>query len=102
MAFIAEYQGRPAGYLTCHVAGPGQGQIDLIGVDPALRGRGLGWLLLDHSVLWLLAHGGEHVTVVTQGTNIQAQQMYQKVGFLLAQTQVWFHRWFQPEQDENA
>ena len=41
-----------------------------------------------------VARGIDRVQVVTQGRNVRAQRVYQRCGFVSAQLQLWYHRWF--------
>ena len=31
--------------------------------------------------------------VVTQGRNIRAQRLYQKNGFIIKSSEIWYHKW---------
>lgn len=92
--FVADLEGRPAGYLSCHVREGRRGEIGIVAVAPFAQGRGLGGTLLDSGLAWFAEHGCERVTVVTQGRNAAAQRLYQSRGFLTATVQVWHHLWF--------
>jgi dTDP-4-amino-4,6-dideoxy-D-galactose acyltransferase len=86
---------KPLGYITCHLdAAMKQGQIGLVGVSEAARGKGLGGALVFAALDWLAAHEAEQVTVVTQGRNVAAQRLYQRCGFLTHELQLWYHKWF--------
>jgi dTDP-4-amino-4,6-dideoxy-D-galactose acyltransferase len=89
----ADWEGRPAGYITCLLRGPGEGQIGLFAVDAAAQGKGLGGELLATALDWFHARGVHTVTTVTQGANLPAQRVYQRSGFLAASVQLWYHRW---------
>ena len=82
------------GYVTGKITGPGVGQIGLIAVGERVRGRGLGQALLGAAGSWFQSRGVEEVRVVTQGRNLAAQRLYQKVGFRTASLQLWYHKWF--------
>jgi dTDP-4-amino-4,6-dideoxy-D-galactose acyltransferase len=84
----------PEGYLTCHIGKSGRGQIRLVGVAEKARGTGLGSQLVTSGLRWFAENGVTEVSVVTQGRNISAQQLYQKCGFRTLSVQIWFHRWF--------
>lgn len=98
--FTADVDGRPAGYVTCHVGGAGEsanaakvGTIGLVAVAPRARGAGLGTRFVEHALAWFAQRGCERVRVVTQGANVAAQRMYQSVGFRSAAVELWYHRW---------
>lgn len=92
--FVAENEGEAGGYITCHLREMNMGQIGLVGVGPALQGKGVGTLLVNHALNWFAAQGMTKVTVVTQGRNSAAQRLYQKCGFLSQSVQLWYHRWY--------
>jgi dTDP-4-amino-4,6-dideoxy-D-galactose acyltransferase len=92
--FVAEWEGKPAGYISCHLSGS-DGSIGLIAVDERARGRGLGRTLVESSLAFFHDHGMERALVVTQGRNIASQRLYQRCGFVTESVRFWFHRWFQ-------
>lgn len=92
---VAEWQGRPAGYLACHLPQPDTGQMDLLGVDESAQGRGLGGRLIAAAQRWFAARSVRRVLVVTQGRNLRAQRLYQRAGFVTRSMELWYHRWFQ-------
>jgi dTDP-4-amino-4,6-dideoxy-D-galactose acyltransferase len=96
---VAEHEGRPAGYISCHIDAPDTGRIGLLAVGPDAQGRGIGSKLVDSALHWFAGKGLEKVTVVTQGRNIAAQRLYQRRGFTTQSVQIWYHRWFrEPSQ----
>jgi dTDP-4-amino-4,6-dideoxy-D-galactose acyltransferase len=91
---VAEEEGQPAGFVTCH-AGPGEtGSIGLIAVVAAHQGRGLGRQLVMSALQAFRARGLRFAAVVTQGRNIHSQRLYQKCGFVTRSVELWYHRWF--------
>ena len=90
---VAERDGRPAGYITCDLS-HSYGQIGLLGVGEAWQGQHIGPALINGALHWFGERGIEWVQVVTQGRNIRAQRAYQRCGFVSAQMQLWYHRWF--------
>jgi dTDP-4-amino-4,6-dideoxy-D-galactose acyltransferase len=92
--FVAEWEGRPAGYISCHLSGS-DGSIGLIAVDEQARGKGLGRALVESSIAFFRERGMDRALVVTQGRNIASQRLYQRCGFLTESVHYWFHRWFQ-------
>jgi dTDP-4-amino-4,6-dideoxy-D-galactose acyltransferase len=90
---VAERNGQRAGYVSCHRSGTG-GQIGLLGVGEAWQGQRLGPALIDAALHWFGERGIETVQVVTQGRNLRAQRAYQRCGFVSAEMQLWYHRWF--------
>jgi dTDP-4-amino-4,6-dideoxy-D-galactose acyltransferase len=92
--WVLEWNDRPAGFITCHLLDDRTGQCRLGGLHPDLRGKGLGRLLYDTALRWFADQGVETVIYVTQARNVQAQRLFQRLGFLSDSTQVWYHKWF--------
>jgi ribosomal protein S18 acetylase RimI-like enzyme len=90
---VAERNGQPAGYITCDLREV-YGQIGLLGVGEAWQGQGIGSMLINGALRWFAEHDLERVEVITQGRNVRAQRVYQRAGFVSAQMQLWYHRWF--------
>jgi len=90
---VAEMNAEPVGYLTCSLRGV-ESQIGLVGVADKCQGMGLGKQLVESFLAWSVEHGADRATVVTQGRNVSAQRLYQRMGFLTAGLQLWYHRWF--------
>jgi dTDP-4-amino-4,6-dideoxy-D-galactose acyltransferase len=93
--FVAEVDGQPSGYLSCHVREGGRGEIGIVGVAGRAQGHGVGRDLVETAIHWLAGRGLQRATVVTQGRNIVAQRLYQTLGFRTAAVQVWHHLWFE-------
>lgn len=96
MVFVAAgVPNQPVGYISCHLSkGCAEAQIGLVGVIPAVRGRGIGRTLVLAAVDWCQSQGAQMVTVVTQGRNRDAQRLYQRCGFLTRDLQFWYHKWY--------
>ncbi len=96
--FVAEHEGRPAGYLSCHVRDGERGEIGIVGVAADAQGHGLGRDLVASALRWLGEQGVPRVTVVTQGRNLVAQRLYESMGFRTAAVQCWHHLWFDVDE----
>ena len=94
--FVVDHEGRAAGYLTCHRREGGLGEIGLVGVAEPAQGRGFGRALVERGLEWFRASDCARASVVTQGTNVPAQRLYQAAGFHTASVQIWHHLWFRP------
>jgi len=90
---VADEEGSPTGYLSCHRDAGGEARIGLLGVRSDRRGQGVGAALLAAAMTWLAEGGSPAVGVVTQGHGIDAQRLYQRAGFLTVRMDFWFHRW---------
>jgi GNAT superfamily N-acetyltransferase len=91
--WVAEVDGRVAGYCTCERAGERAGRIGLFAVDDRARRRGVGAALVAQAVGWCAGEGLETATVATQAHNVGAQRLYQACGFRTAAVQHWYHWW---------
>ena len=90
---IAEQQGQPAGFITCSLENS-EGIIGLIAVDPNSQGCGLGGALVRVALRYFYDHGATCARVVTQGSNVKSQRLYQRCGFVTRSVELWYHRWF--------
>jgi ribosomal protein S18 acetylase RimI-like enzyme len=96
---IVQYPGcgtffRPASYVAfdveqswlcglslTSVVAPDAGHITQICVAPELRGAGLGYELLRHSLVTLQAHGCRRVSLTVTAANREAVAVYERMGF---------------------
>jgi len=93
---VAEILGRAVGFITIHLnKPPGEGNIGLVGVAESARGKGCASGMLHQASRWLSAHGLDRLNVVTQGSNVSAQRLYQRSGFVSRSVEIWFHKWFE-------
>lgn len=90
---VACRDGEPCGYLTCQLGSDDTGQIDLIAVDAAARGKGLGAQLVGASLRWFADAGRRRTLVVTQGRNRAALALYGGLGFTARTFELWYHLW---------
>ena len=71
-------------------------EISLLAISPAVRGSGLGRRLLRRLDKALAEADCQHVSVVTQSSNIAAIRLYEAAGFRTVRLQYWFHQWLTP------
>lgn len=83
----------PLGYVSCHLLSQTEAKIGLVAIAASTQSRGLGSVLLGHAMNWCSAQGRHTVSVVTQGRNVGAQRLYQRLGFLTQSLECWFHYW---------
>lgn len=93
VVFVAEVDGRPAGYITGRSAGERDGEIGLVAVAKTAQGCGCGRGLAAAVRSWFADRGAARVRVVTQGRNSAALAFYQRNGFQVASIALWYHRW---------
>jgi len=94
VVLVAEWQGNPAGFVTCDSVDAVTGKIGLLGVGSSAQGVGLGRALVGSATDWFRQQGFHRAQVVTQGRNVRAQAVYQRCGFVTQSVQLWYHRWF--------
>lgn len=93
IVLVAEQNSMPAGYICCHLKEDGSGQIGLMGANGGMKDQAVVRQLVHHALCWFQGREVRDVTVVTPGTNITAQRLYQRSGFLTRGTQLWYHFW---------
>ncbi|MBI1276756.1 MAG: GNAT family N-acetyltransferase [Anaerolineaceae bacterium] len=93
--WVAEIGGQPIGYVTCHLDQEAKdGSIGLVGIAEQARGQKVGEQLVNRALNWFAEQRMATVSVVTQGSNIGAQRLYQKCGFATRFVQLWYHKWY--------
>lgn len=92
---IAEANGESVGYITCNLDKSADlGTIGLVGVNEAVRERGIGQTLVNGALDWFSSREISNVKVITQGRNFAAQRLYQRSGFLTESVHLWYHKWY--------
>ena len=91
--FVADNGREPVGFITCHLMPDNAGNVGLVGVSDTAKGRGIGRALVQAALEWFTEQSRSYITVVTQERNVAAQKLYQRCGFSLQNTDLWFHRW---------
>jgi ribosomal protein S18 acetylase RimI-like enzyme len=71
----------------------GRGDIGLLAVAAAARGRNLGRRLVNAAQREFITRGFEHAQVVTQGDNRPACQLYESCGYSVEKVELVFHFW---------
>lgn len=90
--FVYPSAEHPKGMVTASIC-EGQGKVGLVAVDAKSCGKGIATTLLANMEAWLGSQGIRECEVVTQGMNVAARHLYEKVGFKLhSQMEVW-HVW---------
>lgn len=70
--------------------------VDYVGTKDGFKRRGLGHALLLHGLRRLQAWGAEQAMLITMGTNITAQRVFQSVGFLPAEQRLYYQKQLEP------
>jgi len=82
---VAEEQGHLSGFILL-VENPEATAVDLIAVDPAFQGRGLGQALLSAA-----ERKGRRIFAGTQQANLASCRLYQKCGYMVDKSESVFH-----------
>jgi len=84
---------KPYAFCTVRYFSKEKAIIGLVGVSANCRGKGSGKKLILSVLKYLKDKGVRKVSVVTQGRNYPAQNLYITSGFRIKSTQLWYHKW---------
>ena len=84
--YILENEGIPAGCVAITHAGAATAQVRFFFLEPALRGRGLGHLLMDRAIDFCQEKCYERVFLWTFSTLMAARHLYCSRGFRITDT----------------
>ena len=95
--YVAENESGPVGFalLRSKMSTEKIGEIELIAVDPALHGRGIGKGLVAAAIRHYQGKTSE-IHVGTQAKNLQAIGLYTRMGFSVIRSELSFHRHTEP------
>src|SRR4051794_35856518 len=85
--FVAELDGRPAGFVLLYPDEPGVGignhsvSLAVCATLPELRGRGVGTALVDHALRWAAGDGFQAVTTDWRVPNLLSSRFWPARGF---------------------
>ena len=92
---IAEKNGEVLGYLSGnHYQDNKPATYDLLAVHEKARGLGIGPALAFRGVDYHASMKAKKILAVTQGRNIVLSRLLMKVGFILKDVQIYYHKWF--------
>ena len=91
--YVAETENRLVGFvlLRSKTDTEKMGEIELIAVEPGFHGRGIGKALVARAVRYYQGETSE-IQVGTQAKNLQAIQLYTRIGFSIVCSELSFHR----------
>ena len=102
--FIAEIDGRPAGWLHAAVSDYVEAEtFALIGglvVDAQHRGKGIGTLLMQQAEDWCRQQGCSIVRLSSSISRAAAHRFYEHLGYTNIKTQYAFVKSFDPERQD--
>lgn len=78
---VAAAGDRIVGYAAAERQEDGSGYLDLVGVAPGERGRGIGALLVTEVVDAARARGADRIHLTVRETNTVARGLYERLGF---------------------
>jgi ribosomal protein S18 acetylase RimI-like enzyme len=90
--FIAELDNKIAGILTIATYDIPTGikvWIEDVVVDESLRGKGIGKALMLFSINYAKSLGAESIELTSRPSRVAASQLYQKIGFVIRETNVY-------------
>jgi dTDP-4-amino-4,6-dideoxy-D-galactose acyltransferase len=82
------------GFMTSKVGADGVGNINLMAIDDAWRGKGMGGKFIAAAEAYFMARGVETSTIVTQETNTVACGIYVRKGYAICKRVDIYHLWF--------
>jgi dTDP-4-amino-4,6-dideoxy-D-galactose acyltransferase len=92
---VVEEEGRIRGLITLGTVRD-RGDIGLVAVDAASRGRRLGQTLVREAQAWFARRGDAVGQVVTQRGNAAACRLYEKCGYEIESVTPFYHFWLGP------
>lgn len=87
---VDEATGEPVGFHWTKWHGEGTGEVYVIGLAGAARGRGVGGWLTAAGMNHLRDRGAERVILYVEGDNAPAVRTYEKLGFEVTRTDVMY------------
>lgn len=78
---VAQRGGRIVGFSLYSTPEPGEGYINIVAVEEAERGQGIGAALTIRALKKLFASGARRVSLTTDGDNGAALRLYVRLGF---------------------
>ena len=90
--YVAESKNRIVGFALLRSKGAAEkvGEIELIAVDPAFHGRGIGKALVAEAIRHYQGQTAE-IQVGTQAKNLRAVGLYTRMGFSVVRSELSFH-----------
>lgn len=89
---LVREEDRVAGVVTVGERN-GRGEIGLLAVGAAFRGRGVGRTLVQSAKRWSASEGHSFGQVVTQGGNVAACALYASCGYAVERVEYYYHLW---------
>lgn len=82
-AWVAEVDGRRAGFVACTREDDETARLRLLLVEPSARGLGIGSRLVDECLRFAAGAGYRRITLFTCDVLVDARRIYERAGFTL-------------------
>jgi RimJ/RimL family protein N-acetyltransferase len=91
----AELGGNVLGYISGNRAKSGRdGTLEIMAVRPEARGLGIGHELISGGLDWHVRDEAKEIVTNTQGRNITTNRMLIRLGWIIKDVQIYYHKWF--------
>lgn len=97
LLFVAEHEGRVAGYIATRLLGGGHSEIRVLAVRPDFRRKGVATALIERALRALYYRGAKKVYLEVRQSNTPARKLYLKAGFV--ETGIRRNYYMRPEED---
>lgn len=84
--WVVEENGKPSGVIAIVRADDNTAQLRWFLVEPGMRGKGLGYMLLKYAIDFCVDRGYRHIFLWTVGLLETARHLYKSFGFILTET----------------
>jgi len=92
---VAELEGQVLGYISGNRGNDGlDGTLEIMAVRPEARGLGIGHELFSGGLDWHVRDGRKNIVTNTQGRNITTNRMLIRLGLIIKDVQIYYHKWF--------
>ena len=92
---VAELKGQVLGYISGNRGKDGlEGTLEIMAVRPEARGLGIGHELFSGGLDWHVRNGTKNIVTNTQGRNITTNRMLIRLGLIIKDVQIYYHKWF--------
>lgn len=81
-----------AGYLTIGEKN-NRADLGMGAVDSKYRGQGIGKIIFENAEKYASDQGYEYIQIVTQGDNVPACRLYEKLGYSIDNVEYFYHIW---------
>lgn len=91
--------GKISGYVSFLIEN-NKASLGLIGVASRFKKQGLGESLLSQVEISAFEKSCKQLVIATQANNIPAVRLYEKQGYRLVESGIWFHKWYRNRENK--